>query len=359
VATLLLRQAGVRCDRGRRALILVPIEMVQARMNDMATVLQPVHPVSTSTPSMIACRVHRFGGPEVITLDHVERPVPAEGEVLVRVVAAGVGPWDAWIRAGKSVLPQPLPLTLGSDLSGVLEAVGPGVTSVRPGDAVFGVTNPRFTGAYAEYAVASAGMIAPRPARLDDIDAASVPVVAVTAQQAIEFAGVVAGRTVLIHGAAGSVGGYAVQLAHRAGARVIATVGARDLAYVRALGADHVVDYRSGRFEDVAPRVDAVLDFVGGEVQRRSFAVLRRCGVLVSAVSDPDQALAEQHGVRAAFFLVQVTTERLSSIARLIGDGELTPNVGAVLPLASARVAHEMLEGKCARPRGKIILRVG
>jgi NADPH:quinone reductase-like Zn-dependent oxidoreductase len=280
-------------------------------------------------------------------------------ESLVRGLAAGVGPWDAWIRAGHSVLPQPLPLTLGSDLSGVVEMVGSGVTSVRPGDAVFGVTNSRFTDAYADYALASAAMIARRPDRLDPIDAASVPVVAVTAQQAIERVGQVAGATLLIHGAAGSVGAYAVQLAHRAGAHIVATAGTRDLGYVRGLGADTVVDYRTARFEDVAHDVDAVLDFVGGEVQRRSFVPLRRGGTLISAVSEPDQALARQCGVTAHFFLVEVTTERLTALARLIDAGTLITDVGAVLPLASARIAHEMLDGTRPRPRGKIVLRVG
>jgi NADPH:quinone reductase-like Zn-dependent oxidoreductase len=314
---------------------------------------------SFAITTMTACRVHQFGGPEVITLEHITRPEPTEGEVLVQVLAAGVGSWDSWIRAGRSVLPQPLPLTLGSDLSGTVEAVGPGVTTVRPGDAIFGVTNPRFTGAYAEYAVASAAMIATRPARLDTIDAASVPVVAVTAQQALERAGPIAGKTILIHGAAGSVGSYAVQLAHRAGARVIATAGTRDIDYVRGLGADTVVDYHVTRFEDVARGVDAVLDFVGGETQQRSFAILRPGGTLISAVSEPDRRLAAQHGVTGAFFLVEVTTERLAVLGKLIEAGTLTANVGAVLPLASARIAHEMLDGTRPRPRGKIVLRVG
>ena len=185
------------------------------------------------TPSK-ACRVHRFGPPDVITLEDFPPPAPGAGEVLVRVKAAGVGPWDAWIRAGKSALPQPLPLTLGSDLAGVVEAVGPGVANVAPGDAVFGVTNPHFIGSYADYALAAAGMIAKKPAALGDVDAASVPVVAVTAWQALfDQAQVMRGQTVLVHGGAGNVGAYVVQLAHRAGLRVIATAGETDLAYVR------------------------------------------------------------------------------------------------------------------------------
>ena len=313
----------------------------------------------TQAPRMKACRVHHFGPSDVISFEDVPRPVPGAGEVLVRVKAAGVGPWDAWIRAGKSALPQPLPLTLGSDLSGVVEAVGPGVTAVKPGTQVFGVTNPRFTGAYAQYAVASAGMIAPRPARLSDVEAASVPVVAVTAEQALfEHAGLVSGQTVVIHGAGGNVGAYAVRLARRAGLRIIATVGAREIEAVRSLGAEEVIDHRAMRFEDTVKNVDAVIDLVGGEVQARSFEILKPGGVLVSAVSQPDQEVATRRGVRALFFLVDVTTAHLTRIAAMIDAGELVPNVGAVLSLADARVAHEILEGARPRPGGKIVLSV-
>lgn len=315
---------------------------------------------AASPSSMKACRVHRFGSPDVIALEDMERPEPREGEVLVRVKAAGVGPWDAWIRAGKSALPQPLPLTLGSDLSGVVELIGPEVTGFEPGDAVFGVTNPNFIGAYAEFAVASASMIAKKPLWLDDIDAASVPVVAVTAWQAIfDHGQLTRGQHVLIHGAAGNVGAYAVQIARWAGLRVIATASARDIAYVRSLGANEVIDYHSERFEEKVGMVDAVIDLVGGETQAPSFSVLKPGGALVSTVSQPDQAAAERHGVRALFFLVDVTTARLARIAEMIDAGELTTNVGVLLPLAGARAAHEMLGGVRAHPRGKIVLRIG
>ncbi|HTN87370.1 MAG TPA: NADP-dependent oxidoreductase [Sorangium sp.] len=307
--------------------------------------------------SIDAARVHRFGGPEVIAIDKVPVPLPGPGEVLVRVAAAGVGPWDGWIRAGKSVLPQPLPLTLGSDLAGVVAAVGPEVTDLAPGARVFGVTNERFTGAHAAYAVAQAGMVARAPLRLDDVQAASVPVVAVTAWQALfEQAQLEAGQTVLVHGAAGGVGAYAVQLARRARARVIATASAKDRDFVRGLGADVVVDYRSERFEDAAKDVDAVIDLVGGDAQARSFAVLKPGGTLVSAVSNPDQEEAARRGVRASFFLVDVTTARLDRIAALLDAGELSTDIGAVLPLAEVRGAHEMLDGARPRPRGKIVL---
>ena len=309
---------------------------------------------------MKAARIHRYGSPDVIVLDDVEVPDPGEGEVLVRIGAAGVGPWDAWIRSGKSVLPQPLPLTLGSDLSGVVEAVGAGVTEVVPGDAVFGVTNEAFVGAYAGLAVARASMIARKPQRLSDLAAAAVPVIAVTAMQMLfDHARLHAGQRVLIHGAAGNVGAYAVQLARRAGAHVIATVN-DEAEYVRSLGAEVVLE-RSVRFEEAlagAP-VDAVIDTVGGEVMDRSYSVLKRGGVLVSAVCQPDPERAAEHGVEAMFILVQVDSASLTQIATLIDDGELATRVGSVLPLAEARAAHEMLEGIRPRARGKIVLEVG
>jgi NADPH:quinone reductase-like Zn-dependent oxidoreductase len=311
-------------------------------------------------PTMMAWRMHEFGPPGTMQFQQIPRPDPGPGEVLVKVRAAGVGPWDGWIRAGRSALPQPLPLTLGSDLSGEVRAVGPDVSDWRVGDQVYGVTNPRFIGAYAEYALASAAMIARKPTSLSHIEAASIPVIAVTAWQELsDQAQLKAGQTVLIHGAAGNVGAYAVQIARHAGIRIIATAAADDLSYVRELGADTVVDYQTQRFESVAREVDAVLDLVGGDTQTRSFQVLRRGGKLISAVSQPDQELANIYGVDATFFLVKVTTRHLTEIAHLIDSGALRTRVGAVLPLADAREAHLMLEGMRSRPKGKIVLSVG
>ena len=172
---------------------------------------------------MKAVRVHAFGGLDAMSYEDVPKPAPGSGQALIRVAAAGVGPWDAWVREGKSVIPQPLPLTLGAELSGVIEAVGPDTAGLRHGDQIFGVTNARFTGAYAEYAIAEAAMIASKPARLTDVEAASAPVVACTAQQMLfDHAGVQKGQAVVVLGAAGNVGGYAVQLAQLAEARVVA-----------------------------------------------------------------------------------------------------------------------------------------
>jgi NADPH:quinone reductase-like Zn-dependent oxidoreductase len=306
---------------------------------------------------MKACRIHRFGGPDVIEVEDIAPPEPGPGEARVRVEASGVGPWDAWIRSGKSVVPQPLPLTLGVDISGEIDRLGDGVTDLRVGELVFGATNERFTGANAEYAVASAAMLARKPERLSFAEAAAVPVVVVTAWQALfEKAKLARGDTVLIHGAAGSVGAFAVQLARWAQLTVLATAGPDDLAFVKGLGANNVIDYRTERFEDRARGVDAVIDLVGGDTQTRSCNVLMPGGALVSAVSRPDPAAAQSHGVRAEFFLVEVTTDRLTRIAGLLQRGALSVDVGATLPLASIRQAHEMLDGGRRKPRGKIVL---
>ncbi|MGH8527782.1 MAG: NADP-dependent oxidoreductase, partial [Gammaproteobacteria bacterium] len=274
------------------------------------------------------------------------------------VKAAGVGPWDALIRSGKSALPQPLPLTLGSDLSGEVHSIGPGVEGLKIGDEVFGVTNECFTGAYAEYAVAKASMIAAKPKTLNHVHAASVPVVAVTAwQMVVDFAQLLSGQAVLIHGGAGNVGGYAVQLAKRAGAVVIATASVENDSYVRRLGADGVIDYRARRFEERVKEIDAVIDTVGGETLDRSYGVLKRGGIVVSSAAQPSKEKAEHYGVRAVFFLVQVTTERLTMIAEMIDAGALQSEVGEVLWLDEARKGHEMLEGAPHR-RGKIVIKV-
>ncbi len=309
---------------------------------------------------MKANRIHRFGPPEVIELEEIPRPEPGENEVLVRVEAAGVGPWDAWIRAGKSVLEQPLPLTLGSDLSGTVVAVGKGAEKFSQGAQVFGVTNPRFVGAYAQYAVANVGMLATKPSRLSHEESASVPVVAVTALQMLfDHAQVHAGQRVLIHGAGGNVGAYAVQLALRAGAHVIGTGTAQGALYAKSLGAQQVIDIEGADFTRLVAPVDIVIDTVGGQVQTRSFSVLTSGGILVSSVSQPNAEEAKASGVRARFILVDVTSAALSRIAELVDAGDLRTQLGAVLPLAEARHAHEMLDGLRPRIPGKIVLSVG
>jgi NADPH:quinone reductase-like Zn-dependent oxidoreductase len=307
---------------------------------------------------MQAVRVHQFGGPESLLWERVPRPQPGVGEVVLQVKAAGVGAWDAWISAGKSVVPQPLPLTPGSDVSGVVVDVGPEVVSLRKGDEVFGLTNTRFIGGYAEYAVASQTTIARKPATLSFVEAASVPVVACTAWQMLfDYGQTDATKRVLVHGAGGNVGSYAVQMARRVAREVIATAYDHDLDYVKSLGADRVIDAGATRFDALLSDIDVVLDTVGGGVQDRSFAVLKPGGILVSVVSQPDQQKAAERAVRALFFLVEVSAARLEQIGRLFDAGELKTSIGEVLPLVEFRTAHDMLAGK-PHKRGKIVLTV-
>ena len=292
----------------------------------------------------------------MISIDNLPGPEPRAGELLVRVKAAGVGHWDALVRQGK--VPQPLPLILGAELSGIVESIGAGVSGFKIGDEVYGATNERFTGGYAEYALPSAGRMTHKPKSLSFVDAASVPVVSVTAWQMLfDYARVTAGQTVLIHGAAGNVGAFAVQLASQAGLHVVGTAKSTDLDYVRGLGAERVVDHKKERFEQLLSGVDVVLDTVGGDTQQRSLRVLKPGGILVSVVSPVPETAQKHYGVRAAYFYVDVTAARLSRITRLLDSGKLVTDVGTVLLLEEARVAHEMLEG-APHKRGKIVLRV-
>jgi NADPH:quinone reductase-like Zn-dependent oxidoreductase len=305
---------------------------------------------------MKAICVDRFGPSDVLRYDDVPSPSPAEDEVLVRVVAAGVGPWDAWVREGRSRIRHTLPLIPGADLAGIVERVGGAVTSFASGDAVFGATGAQFTGGYAEYAVASTSTLAVNPPALSFLEAAAVPVVGCTAWQMVfEHGRVDASKRVLIHGGAGNVGALAVQLARLHAAEVVVTALPEEIAFVRALGVTHVIDAHAARFEDDVRDVDVVLDTVGGDVQTRSYGVMRRGGVLVSSVSPPDAEFADRHGVTATFFLVDVTTDVLTRIGALMAAGRLTIRVGDVLPLAEARRAHDMLAGAPHRP-GKIVL---
>jgi NADPH:quinone reductase-like Zn-dependent oxidoreductase len=305
---------------------------------------------------MKAARIHKFGGPEVIVIDDVAIPSPGPGEVLVQVAATGVGPWDALIREGGSKVAPPPPLTLGSDLSGTVKEVGPGVTEFKIGDEVYGVTNSQFCGANAEYAIATASMIAVKPRGLTHIEAASVPVVAVTAWQMLfDYAHMEPGQTVMIIGAAGNVGAYTVQFAAKAGLHVVAVATKKDTDYVRSLGAEIVLDSQSGSLEDSLPPVDAFMDMVGGEARDRLLGPLKPGGILVSVVSpDPPPSRPD---VRTVFFYVEVTTERLNTISKLFDSAELRSSVGSVLPLEDVRTAHEMLAG-APHKRGKIVLTV-
>jgi NADPH:quinone reductase-like Zn-dependent oxidoreductase len=233
-----------------------------------------------------------------------------------------------------------------------VEALGPGVTQFQPGDEIYGVTNPQFVGAYAELALASSGMVARKPQSLSFTEAASVPVVAVTAWQMLfDYAKAEPGQTVLILGAGGNVGAYAVQFASQAGLHVFATAHADDAEYIRSLGATTVM------FEEVVPMVDIVLDMVGGDLRARSLRIIKPGGILVSVVSEPLPSPDHLKNIRAVFFLVEVTTRRLERMTDLFNQGKLIPRVGTVLPLEQVRTAHQMLDGG-RHKRGKIVLSI-
>jgi NADPH:quinone reductase-like Zn-dependent oxidoreductase len=307
---------------------------------------------------MKAAIVRQFGPPNLIEIADMPRPAPGPREVLVAINAAGVGPWDALIREGQSVTNPSLPVILGSDLAGVVEAVGSEMSVFKPGDEVYGVANEAFTSGYAEFAAAPAAMLARKPAKLNFVEAASAPVVAVTAWQMLfEYGHAARGQRVLIHGAGGSVGAFAVQLSRDAGLHVVATASAADAAYVRGLGAQTVIDFRAAKFEENLEPVDLVIDTQGGEVRERSVGVLKEKGMLVSVASPIPDEMARRLGDRAVFFLVEVTTARLEKISALFDSGKLLTRVGSVLPLSDARTAHEMLAGAPHLP-GKIVLQI-
>ncbi len=311
-------------------------------------------------PTMKAVQIHSFGDASVLRYEDAPLPTPAAAEVRIRVHAAGVNPVDWKTRQGQGVagnMPSG-PIILGWDVSGVVESVGAEVTQLEPGAAVYGMINfPQHGGGYAEYAVAPAAHLAHKPSTLDHQQAAAVPLAALTAWQALfEVAQLQAGQRVLIHAAAGGVGHLAVQLAKWRGAYVIGTASARNAGLLRELGVDAAIDYTSAPFEQAVQDVDVVLDTVGGTTQARSFAVLRPGGQLVSIVGQPAAELAQQHNVRAHWWLVEPNSAQLAQIATLIDQGQLRPLVDTVLPLAEASEAHRLSESRHAR--GKIVLQV-
>ncbi|MFD9882737.1 NADP-dependent oxidoreductase [Streptomyces alboflavus] len=321
-------------------------------------------PQTVTAPStMRAVSQDRAGAPDVLKVVETRRPEPGRGEILVRVQAAGVNPADWKTRArGMFATGATPPFTLGFDVAGIVESVGPGVTIFHPGDAVFGM--PRFphpAGAYAEYVTAPARHFAPRPRGLDAVQAGALPLAGLTAWQAlVDTAQVRAGQRVLVHAAAGGVGHLAVQIAKARGAHVIATASAAKHDLLRTLGADELIDYRTQDVADTVHDIDVVLDGIGGPNWTRSLRTLRPGGILISLVP-PDDTFpvqqAEEAGVRAVFMLVEPDRQGLREIGALVEDGRLRVLVDTVLPLEQAAQAHTL--GETGRTTGKIVLAVG
>ncbi|MEU9699405.1 NADP-dependent oxidoreductase [Streptomyces sp. NPDC047981] len=317
-------------------------------MNDTAT---------EAPATMRAIAATAWGGPEVLAETRVARPEPGPTEILVRVHAAGINPADWKIRATGGFGPWGEPPILGFDVSGVVEAVGLGVTLYAPGDEVFGMPQfPQQAGGYAEYVAAPARHFARKPAGLSHVEAAALPLAGLTAWQAlVETAGLRAGQRVLVHAAAGGVGHLAVQIAKARGAHVIGTASAAKHDFLRSLGVDEPIDYTTTDFATAVRDVDIVLDCYGGDYGTRSLPVLRDGGSLVTLPS-PLDAPAPERGIRTGFTLVEPDYAGLLALAELVEAGRLRPEVDTVLPLAEAAKAHAL--GESGRTRGKLVLTV-
>lgn len=307
-----------------------------------------------SNPTMQAIQLQNYGGPDVLVLQQAPRPEPNADQVLIRLKAAGVNPADWKMRAGlyKQFMQLNFPWTPGLDGSGIVEAVGSNVTALKEGDEVYGIVS----GGYAEYALALASDVQPKPASLTFEQAAALPVGALTAWGAvIDTANVEAGQRVLVHGAAGGVGGYAVQLARWKGAQVTGTASAKNLKYVRSLGAEDVIDYNTTRFETVLHDLDVVIDTVGGDLLERSFQVLRPGGVFVTVAARLPEDVGKAQNIRAVN-AGRASSDKLKQISELVEAKQLRPEVGEVFPFAEARQAQEL--SQTGHGRGRILLQI-
>lgn len=304
---------------------------------------------------MKAVLLDKPGGSEALVYRDALQPHPGPGEVLIRVHATAVTPTEfSWYPTWKTKTgdARPLPIILGHEFSGVVSGLGPGVSDLSEGAEVYGLNDWFRDGADAEYCIAAAADLAHKPQSIDHVQAAVVPISALTAWQGLfDRATLTSGQSVLIHGAAGAVGCFAIQLAHFRGAHVIGTASAHNIDFVRELGADEIIDYKAARFEEMVKGVDAVFDTVGGETLQRSWGVLKDGGKMVTVAAsgegDTDSATKD------AFFIVEPNRKQLIEISRLIDDGVIRPIVDTIFPLAQARAAYEH------KPiRGKVVLRV-
>jgi NADPH:quinone reductase-like Zn-dependent oxidoreductase len=323
----------------------------------MRTMIRAAKEGFSHMTQMHAVRLHQYGAAENLIYEETQRPEPQTGEVLVRVRGVGVNPVDWKTRKGRGVAGQlESPIILGWDIAGVVEEAGGNVGLFAAGDEVFGMVRfPEFGNAYADYVAAPASDLAKKPANISFAEAAATPLVTLTAWQALfEVAQLQAGQTLLVHAAAGGVGHAAVQLAKWRGARVIGTASAHNADFLRGLGVDQVIDYTHERFEVAAQAVDVVLDTQGEETQRRSFAVLKPGGMLVSIAETPDEALAQRYGVRTARIRVRPSGKQMAQIAQLLESGNLHVEIARTFPLSEAAEAHRLSE--TGHTRGKIVL---
>lgn len=304
---------------------------------------------------MKAVRIHEYGDADVLRYEDADKPQIQSDDVLIRVAAASFNPIDAKIRAGfmKDQMPKQFPFVLGWDCAGTIEEIGANIKNFKPGDEVFAMMDFAHGGSYAEYIAVNENQVALKPKSLSFIESAALPMVAQTALLALDTANLQSGQTILIHGGAGGVGSMAIQMAKARGAKVITTASGDDLELVKSLGADQAIDYKTTNFKTVVKDVDAVLDVLGGQTQTDSFAVLKKGGILIATAQPPSPETAEKYGVRAQFIFTDPSGERLEKIARLADAGKLKPIIGAEMPLADAKKAHESKGGN-----GKIVFNI-
>jgi NADPH:quinone reductase-like Zn-dependent oxidoreductase len=304
---------------------------------------------------MKAIRMHSRGGPELLAYEDAPKPVLQPGDALVRVIATSITKTElTWDETYTDCDGRPrIPTIPGHEFAGIVDTLTPEAAGLHAGDAVYALSSFCRDGSAAEFIAIRAADLAPRPNSLDFEEAAAVPLAGLTAWQALFDRGQIdKGHRVLIHGAAGGVGTYAVQLANWKGAEVIATASARDRDFLRELGASEVIDYNRERFEEKVKDVDLVLDAIGGETQQRSWGVLRRGGTLISIVGPVPAEKPDSPGVRGVFFIVEPNRAQLIQLGQMIDNGTLRVVVGTLLPLVKAREAF------AGHQRGKIVLQV-
>jgi NADPH:quinone reductase-like Zn-dependent oxidoreductase len=313
----------------------------------------------TNRAMMKAVVVHEYGGPEVLKYEDAPKPGPKENEILVRVIAAGVNPVDGMIRSGMFAKYEKatFPMIPGADIAGVVEKAGSKTTKFKPGDPVYAYLSLKNGGGYAEYTIATETELAPKPKSLTYVEAAGVPLAALTAWQAlIDSAKLSAGQTVLIHGGSGGVGSFGIQIAKARGAKVFATASTPNQELLKQLGADVSIDYTKQKFEDIAKDVDVVVDSVGKDTLARSYGVVKKGGFIATLVSRVDQAELDKHGIRGASISVTPNASELAEITKLIEEKKIKSVVSLVLPLSDAAKAQE--QAATHHTRGKIILKV-
>ncbi len=295
---------------------------------------------------MRAIVIHAYGGPEVMKLEHMARPEPADDEILIRVVAASINPVDVF------------PLILGMDASGIVEKVGNKVTKYKAGDPVFAFFTLKGEGGYAEFVTAKEDELAPKPSTISFAQAAGVGAAGATAWEAlIGTANLHAGQTVLIHGGSGGVGHLAIQIAKAKGAKVFATASTANQEFLRQMGADVAIDYTRTKFENVAKDVDVVLDTVGRDTLERSYGAVKKGGIIVSIVDEPKSAALEAHGIRGVTLRCTPKAGVLEELSKLMEAKKLTPVISQTFPMTQAVQAQDQIA--TGHTRGKIVLNIG